>query len=157
MRTLKKLKCIDTLTTQITVLITESKTEREREKVCAVVLHIQCFFASFPSMPRITAKETNTVHKSHGWQLQELNPNRQREPSGGENLTLYSLVRPHSFSLYLAAVNLLKICGHKFNAMQVDGPTTNTHTRRIRVGGWAAEKHNRAIFQGNNEINRPGR
>lgn len=129
--------------------------------VCMSSVHIPCVFASLPSMPGRISKETNTVHKSHGWQLQELNPSRQREPSGGENLTLYSLVLPHSLSLYLAAVNLLKICGHKFNATQVDGPTTNTqihtHKRHIHAGGWAAEKQNRAIFQRNNEINRPGR
>lgn len=100
--------------------------------------------------PGRISKETNTVHKSHGWQLQELNPGRQREPSGGENLTLYSLVHPHSLSLYLAVVNLLKICGHKFNATQVDRPTTNTeihtHTRkpytRRRVGSIKAEQSN---------------
>lgn len=75
---------------------------------------------------------------------------------GGENLTLYSLVLPHSLSLYLAVVNLLKICGHKFNATQVDRPTTNTqmharahtHTRHIHAGGWAAESRTEQFSRG---------
>lgn len=78
---------------------------------------------------------------------------------GEKILAFFSLLLPHSLSLYLAAVNLLKICGHKFNATQVDGPTTKTqiHACHILAGGWAAEKQNRAIFQRNNEINRPSR
>lgn len=108
--------------------------------VCACTTSTS-LFASLTSMSGRISKETNTVHKSHGWQLQELNPSRQRKPSGGENLTLYSPVLPHSLSLYLAVVNLLKICGHKFNATQVDGPTTNTqihtytHTIYTQAGG----------------------
>lgn len=118
--------------------------------VCMHSIHIKCVFASLPSTPGRISKETNTVHKSHGWQLQELNPSRQREPSRGENLTLYSLVHPYSLSLYLAVVNLLKIYGHKFIATQVDRPTTNTqthtHTRTPytcrRVGSRKAEQSN---------------
>lgn len=68
--------------------------------------------------------EANTGHKSTGWQLGELNPSRQRKPSGGENLTLPFSFAPSFALLYLAAVNLLKISGHKFNAAQVDGATT---------------------------------
>lgn len=50
---------------------------------------------------------------------------------GEKILGLSSPVLPHSLSLYLAVVNLLKICGQKFSATQVDGPTTNpqTHNR----------------------------
>lgn len=64
-------------------------------------------------------------------------------------------------SLYMAVVNLLKICGHKFNTTQVDRPTASTQIRthkcNIHAGGWAAERQNRAIFQRNNKINRAGR
>lgn len=123
-----------------------------------------CVHASVTSTPTIISKETNSVHKSHGWQLRELNPSGQRKTSGGEkNHSLYSPLLPHSLSPYLAVVNLLKICGQKFSATQVDGPTTNPQTHTYagsiggRAGGWAAGKQNRAIFQRNNEINRPGR
>lgn len=78
---------------------------------------------------------------------------------GEKILGFSSPVLPHSLSLCLAVVNLLKICGQKFSATQVDGPTTNPQTRahHRQAGGWAAEQQNRAIFQRNNEINRAGR
>lgn len=48
-----------------------------------------------------------------------------KESQVGEKiLPFLSPLPPHSLSLYLAAVNLLKICGHKFNATQVDGAAT---------------------------------
>lgn len=47
---------------------------------------------------------------------------------GEKILGLSSPVLPHSLSLYLTVVNLLKICGQKFSATQVDGPTTNPQT-----------------------------
>lgn len=146
----------------------ESNTDRKRGKVskclyvCMRSIHIPCVFASLLSMPGGISKETNTVHKSHGWQLQELNPSRQREPSRGEKiLPFFLLCSLIPFPYTWLRLIFLKICGHKFNATQVDGPTTNTqihtHTGYIHAGGWAAEKQNRAIFQRNNEINRQGR
>lgn len=103
---------------------------------------------SVTSMHRMISNETNNVHKSHGWQLRELNPCRQRKASGEKILGLYSPVLPRSLSLYLAVVNLLKICGQKFSTTQVDGPTTNPQTRtqapstRRRVGSRKAEQSN---------------
>lgn len=58
---------------------------------------------------------------------------------GEKILGLSSPVLPHSLSLYLAVVNLLKICGQKFSATQVDGyrqpANARTGTIDTQAGG----------------------
>lgn len=61
---------------------------------------------------------------------------KERRVGEKKNQTFYSPLLPHSRSPYLAVVNLLKICGQKFSATQVDGPTTNPqiHTYAGSIG-----------------------
>ena len=105
---------------------------------CVCVCECVCLQCVSLGMPKGISEETHTVHYNHGWQLQKkLNPSRQRKVSGGK-ISPFLLFLSLSPSFYTWALdNLLKICGHKFNPMQVDRPTatihTHTHTHNLSL------------------------